>query len=648
MGATSKGSLRSSGFRTIDKQQLTLKAQLWRPLFLSTFSASNSTTSTWSPIARRRPWRELYKVSANWRRGSVRTSSLGFSGKGGTGLIGQSIRGEVLAEVPASLDVGENIEVEERDEARVDRSQAGTNSGEERREMDTLLQFHQQTYITASRSTSPSPQISVHQQTPEGESILLGRFGSTALDRFWNGRTDREDFGITEMRLDERPTYDTPATSYGMDDDSSATKQLKLIVFYSTGQFSVFELSLSSSPADFLATELWTQLTLTPSFIRTDPIFLARLYSPLLVTCSRNFVIRFWKVSSSRSAAGTVAEGAGETGWKVEEVEGGSYRSGERFDPVVLTVLPVQAKRRRKSSEETRFKVTIAYSTPVFPSRWTVGVQQFDVRMISPLPTSSASSSPYDTRRDTVAIHGQFAAAPLLDNPSFWNSYNASRATGRPIREEGLVTAIEHSPSSPWIITSKSDNTIEVYEIISTAGRKKGREELGIVHRRTLFGHTSAVASIALSTSPNVSRSRDRIESLESDEGEDNAAQMGKEETEERGDDRVVSSSMDGYVKVWSLGRASRNRSYSAVDILESPDHSPTSSPSHTPSSPIPRDDSLRSFFAEGGFQVLKQAREERKGGRTRKVWIDEDKIVSVVESGEGGRGEDVKVFRFD
>ena len=590
----------------------------------------------------------------------MRTSSLG--GNVRPSLIGRSIRGEVLAEVPESLDVGENVEVEERG-SRVRAAQedvqerVGSSGGNERREMDTLLQFHQQTYITASRSTSASPQISVHQQTPAADSVLLGRFGSTALEAFWSGRAGREDFSITEMRLDERPSYDSTPSSYQSQDDSSLSKQLKLIVFYSTGQFSVFNLSIPSSPAEFAATEIWTHLTLTPSFMRTDPIFLARLYSPLLVTCSRNFVLRFWKVSSGRSDFQSAAGGSSEVleGFKVEEVEGGSYRSGERFDPVVLTVLPLEAKRRRKSREETRFKVTLAYSTPVFPSRWTVGVQQFDVRMISPLPTStpSYSSSLYDIRRDTVAIDGQFATAPIIDNPSFWNSYNASRATGRPMRDEGLVTAIEHSPSSPWIITSKSDNTIEVYEIVQeegavrkrdVQGRKKGGGGLGIVHRRTLFGHTSAVASIALSSSPSLLRER-----IASPDSEDELESRIGEEEDGRGNDRVVSSSTDGYVKVWDLGRPSTGtRRYSAVDILETTDQiSPPPSP---PSSPIQRDDSLRSFFADGGFRDLKLAREERRVGRTRKVWIDEDKIVSVVESREGGRGgvEDIEVSRFD
>lgn len=447
-------------------------------------------------------------------------------------MLGKSVREAVLAEVPKDLGfVGVEESVQEVRQEREER----------KAETDTILQFYQHYFFTASRTPSAIPTISVHQTVPSGPSILIATLVSSSSPT-------ASPSAITELRLDDRP---------------SLPHSFRLAAFYSTGAFTLFDLVLPTSSSTFSFSELSPPLSSTRS-PTPDPILLARLHSPLLVTVSTAFVLRFWRI------------GAG-----IEEA-GPRLQSRESWWPVVLTLKPVVEtveeedewgeKAAEKEGREERYKVTLAYSTPVFPSSWSVGVQEFLVA----IPPSTAKRP----RQPRISITSRHAIA-LPRTPPPRDTASRARATD-------LVTSIEHA--DPWIVTSRSDNTLDVYEVVSSPPPPPPSPTqlhlttpppapLQVLHRRTLFGHTARVESVAV----------------------------------EKG--KCVSGGADG-VKVWELG--GEGAGLTVVEDLEGGEG------------------------VDGGRGVWERG---EKGERIRRVWFDEEKIVSVVQ---GGEGERVRVLRFD
>lgn len=441
-------------------------------------------------------------------------------------MLGKSVREAVLAEVPRDLGfVGVEEPVEEQWERREQR----------KAETDTILQFHQHYFFTASRTPSAIPTISVRQTVPSGPSVLIATLVSSSSPT-------SSPSAVTELRLDDR---------------TSSSNVLRLAAFYSTGAFTLFDLVLPTSSTAFSFTRLSPPLVSTHS-PTPDPILLARLYSPLLVTVSAAFVLRFWRIG----------EGIEEAGPRLQ--------SRESWWPVVLTLQSVVeaaetedewgTKVEATEGREERYKVTLAYSTPIFPSSWSVGVQEFLVSIPPSFPSTSKRSRP--PRITLTSRHA--IALPRTSPPR--DSF--------PTRATDLVTSISHA--DPWIVTSRSDNTLDVYEVVSAPPPPPPSPtqihlavipaaSLQVLHRRTLFGHTGAVESVAI--------------------------EAGK----------CVSGGADGRVKVWELGGEG-----TGLTVLEEGE-----------------------AVAGGG----------EKGGRIRRVWFDEEKIVSVVE---GGEGERVRVLRFD
>lgn len=508
------------------------------------------------------------------------------------------MRKSILADAPEDL----SIAGEAATPAVVAQANAEADTSRPTDTTDTILQFHQQFFFTATRTLSSSlsaPPVTVHQTLPSGESLLVGSITSPALLAYFSARPSfRPQLGITEIRLDDRALKNEGTTS------------LRLAVFYSTGQFSLFRLRLPSTTSLFSFDEVYAHLplaTIGPLSSTVDPVALARFHSPLLATCSRSFVLRFWRIEERDGISA------------VEEIEP-SLRSRESWVPVVLTLKKVEggtseedrdewgmrkAEGLQKIEEEV-FKVTLAYSMPIFPEGWSVGVQEFVVRIPpSPSPSSAfASTLDINFRRPRPTITTRHAIAP-----------SASQHISTPSRrQQQLVTAIEHS--DPFIVTSRSDNTLDVFEVTSKPSYSTQRQShafntlhlrndeladrLRIVHRRTLFGHTARVASVAI---------------------------------EEGG--RCVSGGDDGTVKVWQLGE----RSSRAVDVVEEEQEA----------EPAPR----RSVWAElkakreKGRSRLNVVEQVAQPSRIKRVLFDDSKIVTIVEE-RAGAGESVRLLRFD
>lgn len=593
--------------------RLTKDPSLWKSLYLSTFITSRSAggIGSESVVNRSRPWRDLYKISVNWRRGNVRASTT-------------SIRAAVLEPVPSdfilqgteSRSIIEDVVTEGR-----------------KKEMDTLLQFYKNWLFTASRTLSDStngPVISVHQTLSSGQSVLVGTISSTSI---FSTTT------ITELRLDESPS-------------TLSSTSLRLAAFYSSGRFSVFNIQLPTTSASFKTTELYlSPLEVIPRN-PIDPIVLAKLYGPLLVTCSSSFSVRFWRIKESKSVEGQVGG---------IRVEGSSQtlQSRETWWPVVLSLSPIVApavldeQLDEWSSSDftssnsskllpTQFKVTLAYSTPVFPSSFSVGVQEFNIT----IPASTSSSS-------YLNITTQNALAPSNQQAYFSPSSSSSRR-----RVPSPITSIEFS--HPFIVTSRSDNIIEVFKLYYSTpttsnntgrnGKKLEEPRLKLKHHKTLFGHSSAVESIALESTASVS----------------SVTSHNTTSSNLIGGGRCVSGGIDGVVKVWDLSLGSndsdeddqmgsfndsatsdskgKGKEMININEEEEEDDPASSIPSSSPSPPTNDWQSLLAEYSTSKINTSSNSSHRKR--RIRKVWFDEEKIVSLVLEDDGV--ERVRVLRFD
>ncbi|BGP34010.1 hypothetical protein JCM10296v2_005825 [Rhodotorula toruloides] len=548
--------------------RLSQDPQLWRDLYLRTYASAATRRQALygGGIERNRPWRELYKVSTNWRSGTARASTLG-----------KSIRKAVLPEAPPadlaelSSDGGEPA-AGPSERRRPHSHLPPTRLSSSRQDVDTILQFYQHYILSASRlpasdpSTAP-PSVTVHQDLPSGGSAVVGSFSSTRLADFFTDRPGfRPPLAITDVRLDEAD---------GRNDS------ILCAVFYSTGQWSLFRLAFPNSTTPsrlFEAEEVYASLAIasppshplsaapapSPTSSPFDPVSLARLHSPLLVTLSDSLTLRFMRLDEAK-----------EGNIEVDEAET-PLQSREDWAPVVLDVSKessdakedeVWLKEKRGEMDEQRFKVSLAYSMSVFPASWTVGVQEFTIDV--PPPRRAALSTVRILPKMRISARHATAApihSPLPSTPR----RSAPLAPPSPLSTPMLtsrspVTSIEHS--HPFIVTSRVDNTLDVYEVVSrptplslplqstvTPSRPSPSRirlhlhpaaiaplsplspPLRIIHRRTLFGHTARVASVALLPEP----------------GAGDADEAGV---------KCVSAGDDGVVKVWHLNSASTTSS---------------------------------------------------------------------------------------
>ncbi|KAL8279160.1 hypothetical protein RQP46_008416 [Phenoliferia psychrophenolica] len=486
--------------------------------------------------------------------------------------------------------------------------------------LNTILAFHKSFYLTASRkAVSATPAVSVFSTTPAGASVLVGSVSSPSLQQHYSLQPhSKSTLAITELRLDDRPA--------GANDELS----LRLAVWYSTGHFALFHILLPTPSTPFSSVELYSSIPLsnvphllTSPPLANDPVVLARFHSPLLVTCSASFNIRFWRVIPVLTDAGSPQKVI------VEESRPG-FKSRESWWPVVLTLAPCVAPSEvdvdsedgqdewERSFPEPRvdkavdevFKCTFAYSTPVFPSAWSVGVQEFIVNApsLSPFPLHSHSHS--TPRHPRMTISARHATAPRAHSIGALNP----RQRWNPSHDDGLVTSIEHA--EPWIVTSRADNTIDVYEVVDHADARDAPRSTGtantirtssvlsstlsVVHRRTLFGHTASVSSVAVN---------------------------------EQG--RCVSGGVDGRVRVWDVGA----KKGSGLAVTEKN------------GSEGDEDDDGDDALSWEDIRTGASGR-SRPGNRIKRLFFDEEKIVSIVEDGEdtlrNGAEESVRVLRFD
>lgn len=378
-------------------------------------------------------WKNLCRISLNWQTGSARISRL----------------------IPTTID--ESVKTKAH-------------------RPSIIVRFHRSLLFTASRVTSDivPPIVDVYQLDQEQDSTpqLIGHITST-IDFSQLGKV-----GISEIRVDER-----------CDDVESVMDQLPfsnrnsfmIAVFYTTGQFGFFQIGLPSNSTDKFfeldVSELYTSKEVlvqsNPDVIYHQAVEMARFYYPLLVTCSTDFLLSFYVLSSSS-----------DTELNVRKLRL-DMRSQTCFWPLSLNLSALD-------STTSQFRCTIVYPTPFYPSAWTVGLQEFEIE-ISPTPR---------------ILSNRHATAPPA-NSNKLNRHADYSGSFNP------VSGIEYAEPNT-VVVARTDNTLDIFEY-----HRRQSQASALIHRRTLFGHTSRVAAVAVSSSGRcVSAGQDGLNVWELAEGD--------------------------------------------------------------------------------------------------------------------------------
>lgn len=390
-------------------------------------------------------------------------------------------------------------------------------------------------------------------------------FSSPGLERYLSQRpavSSQVQIYVTEIAIDAAVKSDTSLNGQGRHykrkagDATEAASDLtaSVLVAYSSGHASLF--CLRATPGSYeVSEELFHQLpTATPG----THVVMAALHSPALVLCTASFDIEVCRIDAS--ASGTMQLSC------IQRLS--SYRS---FWPASLRLkkLPYHdvSKRARRSfasfsserprpmglEDDVAFRVTLAYSTPTYPSSWSVSVQELVVRFIADSTTGSPShvvsrhaTAKHPFRPTPIDLRGRSMLSREIRSPS---------ANSPPSQAPRSSTAGNRTMSltydDPFVVVGASDNVLEVYELLgatthvrrgldspstslprsATATPISQRDALRLVHRRSLHGHTGSVHSVALE------------------------------------DGRCVSGSADGSVMVWSLGDRS-NETDSIASVM--------------------------------------------------------------------------------
>lgn len=381
------------------------------------------------------------------------------------------------------------------------------------------------------------------------------RFTSPGLQSFLASSSSHAQALITEIAVDTATAADnTPPITSGHrkrkltpSEQTLSNSVSRIVVAYSTGHISLFSLYPLGGTISFIEDVFYKP----KSTASEGYITMAALHTPALVLCSSKFDLAFYQISNASATRLSLVHSLS------------SYRCSSPAS-LCLRKLPLHhaSKRPERPSsvcsgdrqtsddhaDDAAFRVTLAYSTPSYPSSWSVSVQELVVRLnLDPAATSTSqitrrhATAKRPFRPTPIDPRGRFmlgrhhSSSPHASCEAWMQSLTAQSLSGPSASRSTSLTY-----DDPFVVLGASDNLVEVYELLgattifrrgvddlhaqtpasrsATATSSSPRQTLRLVHRHSLHGHTGSVHSVALE------------------------------------DGRCVSGGADGSVMVWNLG----------------------------------------------------------------------------------------------
>jgi hypothetical protein len=457
----------------------------------------------------------------------------------------------------------------------------------------------------------------------------------------------------------------------------------RLAVFYESGGFVVLRIRLMPSiGAPRIA---WSRESIHPAQTRPkslrrrattfapldgDPVVLASMHYPVLISCTLAFHLSFFTLSPP-DPSGPAASGPPSRPKHLQ-----TMHSDVSFHPAALSLFPAHSDEIPPIAETTEqadlkhFRAGLTYCTPLYPASWTVAVQEFGIDLE---PTMSLEA---EARLEELGLSGggQVWRGECChvgrgdddeDDKLVWPRRNKPVVGVRGKRAVGIGT------DGRWCVLAGGDNQIQVYSLPTPTPSpppgespsasptlraslhrvdQSGTKTHPIVHSHTLLAHHAEVTSLSLSAGRCVSGGRDgRVLVWELDE-----------DLESEGDGRVGRTV--GYVEVKSGGRRAIWRGAAGPDFSAEAEalHAGVWSGDEeedwqrdTLGVSLPHPQSISSaarslFLPRPPIERDEQVEPQRPS--IRHLAFDEEKIVGlvcVVSSGGGG-GEVMKVWSFN
>ncbi|WWC92961.1 uncharacterized protein L201_007924 [Kwoniella dendrophila CBS 6074] len=343
----------------------------------------------------------------------------------------------------------------------------------------------------------------------------------------------------------------------------------RITVFYQSGGFVVLSISQNSTgigvswKREFInqpnsnSRSMRRRRITHHELVEGDPVVLATLHWPVLVSCTRDFNLSVYSLASTSLCNS-------ETNQTPKPKHLQTLRSEVSFHPANLTLFPASLSDndstteydklekhsiQAEKNESEHFKVAFTYCTPLYPSSWTVAVQEFSINL--------ATSSDVDTVKRGESFH--VGRNNQYEGEGEENEFIWPRKI-RPII--GVKDkAIGIGSDGRWcILVGAKENKIQVFALPHShsdrtdyaATAKKVKRNSSITHSQTLtstHSSSSEITSLALNSGRCVSGNRDgRILVWELD---DSLEQDGT--TQEGGEGRIGRTI--GYVEVKQGGR---------------------------------------------------------------------------------------------
>ncbi|WVQ79342.1 hypothetical protein IAT38_001439 [Cryptococcus sp. DSM 104549] len=339
---------------------------------------------------------------------------------------------------------------------------------------------------------------------------------------------------------------------------------------------------------------------------RGDPVVLGAMYWPVLIACTMGFHVSVYDLLPE---AETPAEGEGGGSGPRRPKHLETMHSDVSFHPASLSLFPSPSTPTGSHSPSAEgatptFQAALTYCSPLYPSSWTVAVQEISISLPSlppspsPSPTSfPRAANPIIVRRGECYHVGTDPSSPstLFPSPSARDNAPVWPRPHRPlIGVKGRATGV--GSDGRWCVLAGEDNQIQVYSLPTpdttpepepepttashslprdkAKGKGKAWKEMErkhppIVWAQTLLADSAgAVTSLALSSGRCVSGGRDgRVLVWELDEGGEHDEVVGVE-AEEGGGGRLGRTV--GYVEVKPGGRRSIWRGAAGPRVVSS------------------------------------------------------------------------------
>ena len=389
----------------------------------------------------------------------------------------------------------------------------------------------------------------------------------------------------------------------------------RLAVFYQSGGFVVLSVRLEGDRISWVREAIHPAQNRPRSIRRRataytplegDPVVLATLFFPTLITCTLAFHLSVYSLSTQK-------------GKTTRPTHLSTMHSDVSFHPAALSLFPF-GDSTGSTSVSGSFRAALTYCTPLYPSSWTVAVQEFGIEL--------------DKYMSGDVWRGECYNVGNGDEGD--ESLDVWPRKIKPIVGVRGKKAVGVGTDGRWCVLAGEDNQIQVYSLPTPSPSPSSSpiRSPPILHSQTLLAHSSAVTSISLNAGRCVSGGRDgRILVWELDEELDQEEQEGR-------NGRTV-----GYVEVKQGGRRWKGPSGPDIDTAEEIERDEMWIGLPHPAS---ISTAARSLFLPRPPDVI-----DERPPAIRQLAFDEEKIVGLIrqdEISDGGRGdgEVMKVWSFN